>query len=116
MFVLKVSFRNGKNKSLNGYHRLAVLTQRTYWTINAETLDDSKRTSDKKRQAAIEFMEPTNPTQLLILSYDTFVVLAKFYEKNEEILPGPLHQNTNNVVGLIVLDEAHLIKNECTTR
>lgn len=87
----------------------------TDWTITAETLDDSKRT-DKKREAAIEFMQPTNSKQVLILSYDSFIALAKNYEKRGNTCPGPLQENTGNVVGLIVLDEAHFIKNDETQR
>lgn len=91
-------------------------TDATNWTIDVETLDDSKRTSSKKREAAIEFMKPTNPKQMLILSYDTFVVLAKPYEQGSQSFPGPLQENTDNVVGLIVVDEAHVIKNDETLK
>ncbi|XP_037032161.1 DNA repair and recombination protein RAD54-like [Bradysia coprophila] len=88
----------------------------TNWTMNLETLDDTMRTTEKKRNAAIEFMKPTNPKQMLLLSYDTFIALTKSYQKGNIEVPGPLQENTDNVIGLIVLDEAHLVKNEETLR
>lgn len=88
-------------------------------TLKILVIDD-KLSASKKKEEATKFMTNDSTYQTLICSYETFVILGKKYQKNNNVndplIDGPLAANDDHIVGLLVLDEAHYIKNASTER